>query len=93
MGNNESVVTVGMRGDGDEAMSEETAVGLLKEIIADQREIIADVTGKPAQETPQVWAVYKEVQDYFDKGMRVDDDIIIVFCDDNWGNLRILPKK
>ncbi|MBN2166325.1 MAG: glycosyl hydrolase 115 family protein [Marinilabiliaceae bacterium] len=93
MGNYESAVTVGMRGDGDEAMSEETAVGLLKEIIADQREIIADVTGKPAHETPQVWAVYKEVQDYYDKGMRVDDDIIVLFCDDNWGNLRILPKK
>ncbi|WP_347840146.1 glycosyl hydrolase 115 family protein [uncultured Draconibacterium sp.] len=89
----ESVVTVGMRGDGDEAMSEDAAVGLLKEIIADQREIIADVSGKPANETPQVWAVYKEVQEYFDKGMRVDDDIIVLFCDDNWGNLRILPKK
>ena len=93
MGNYESVVTVGMRGDGDEAMSEETAVHLLKEIISDQRQIIADVTGKPAAETPQVWAVYKEVQDYYDKGMRVDDDILILFCDDNWGNLRILPKR
>ncbi len=93
MGDYESVVTVGMRGDGDEAMSEETAVGLLKEIIADQREIITEVTGKPAEETQQVWAVYKEVQDYYDNGMRVDDDIIILFCDDNWGNLRILPQK
>jgi hypothetical protein len=25
--------------------------------------------------------------------MRVDDDILVLFCDDNWGNLRILPKK
>ncbi|MFC1838620.1 glycosyl hydrolase 115 family protein [Thermodesulfobacteriota bacterium] len=89
----ENVTTIGMRGDGDESMSEETAVDLLKTIIADQREIIADVTGKPPEETPQVWAVYKEVQDYYDKGMRVDDDIMILFCDDNWGNLRILPKK
>ncbi|MGR3812407.1 glycosyl hydrolase 115 family protein [Jiulongibacter sp. NS-SX5] len=93
MGDYESVVTVGMRGDGDEAMSEETAVGLMQEIIADQREIIEEVTEKPAAETPQVWAVYKEVQDYYDKGMRVDDDIMVLFCDDNWGNLRILPKK
>ncbi|GAF04037.1 glycosyl hydrolase 115 family protein [Saccharicrinis fermentans] len=93
MGDYESVVTVGMRGDGDDAMSEETAVDMLKQIITDQRNIIADVTGKPAEETPQVWAVYKEVQDYFDQGMRVDDDIIVLFCDDNWGNLRILPKK
>jgi len=93
MGNYESVVTVGMRGDGDQAMGEETAVDLLKNIIKDQRQILSDVTGKPAEETPQVWAIYKEVQDYYDKGMRVDDDITILFCDDNWGNIRILPKK
>ncbi|MBO0323245.1 glycosyl hydrolase 115 family protein [Muricauda sp. CAU 1633] len=93
MGHHESVVTLGMRGDGDEAMSEETAVDLLKTIIADQREIIKDVTGKPAEETPQVWAIYKEVQDYYDKGLRVDDDILVLYCDDNWGNVRILPKK
>ncbi len=93
MNDYESVVTVGMRGDGDEAMSEETAVDLMRTIIADQRKIIADVTGKPAQETPQVWAVYKEVQDYYDKGLRVDDDILVLLCDDNWGNVRIVPKK
>ncbi|PRY52776.1 glycosyl hydrolase family 115 (putative glucuronidase) [Arcticibacter pallidicorallinus] len=93
MGNYESVVTVGMRGDGDEGMSEETSVGLLKTIIKDQRQIISDVTGKPAEKTPQVWAIYKEVQDYYDKGLRVDDDITILFSDDNWGNLRYLPKK
>lgn len=93
MGNYESVVTVGMRGDGDAGMSEETSVDLLKSIIKDQREIISDVTGKPAEKTPQVWAIYKEVQDYYDKGLRVDDDITILFSDDNWGNLRYLPKK
>ncbi|MCF8358886.1 MAG: glycosyl hydrolase 115 family protein [Prolixibacteraceae bacterium] len=89
----ENIVTVGMRGDGDEGMSEETAVDLLKTIIKDQREIIADITGKPASEKPQVWAIYKEVQDYYDKGMRVDDDITVLFSDDNWGNIRYLPKK
>jgi hypothetical protein len=93
MGDHESVVTLGMRGDGDEAMGEDTAVELLKNIIDDQRDIIEDVTGKPAEETPQVWALYKEVQDYYDKGMRVADDILVLFCDDNWGNVRILPKK
>ena len=93
MGDYESVVTLGMRGDGDEAMGEGTAVPLLQRIIADQRAILTDVTGKPAAETPQVWALYKEVQDYYDKGMRVDEDILVLFCDDNWGNVRILPKK
>ncbi len=93
MGDYESAVTVGMRGDGDEGMAEKTAIDLLKIIITDQRKIIADVTGKPVEETPQVWAVYKEVQDYYDKGMRVDDDITILFSDDNWGNIRYLPKE
>jgi hypothetical protein len=93
MGNYESVVTVGMRGDGDEGMSENTAVELLQTIIKDQRKIITEVTGKPAEQTPQVWAIYKEVQDYYDKGMRVDEDITVLFSDDNWGNIRYLPKE
>ncbi|MBE2212905.1 MAG: glycosyl hydrolase 115 family protein [Opitutaceae bacterium] len=92
MGRYESIVTVGMRGDGDEALSEETAVPLLKRIIADQRQLLTEVTGKPAAEIPQLWALYKEVQDYYDKGMRVDDDILILFSDDNWGNVRFLPR-
>lgn len=89
---NEKIVTVGMRGDGDEPMSRETATTLLERIVKDQREIIAEVTGKPASETPQLWALYKEVQDYYDKGMRVPDDVTLLLCDDNWGNLRKLPK-
>lgn len=93
LGDYESVVTLGMRGDGDHAMSEGTAVELLERIAADQRDIIADVTGKPAEETPQVWAIYKEVQDYYDKGMRLPEDVTVLLCDDNWGNLRVLPKK
>src|SRR5690606_17388624 len=93
MGNRETVVTVGMRGDGDEAMTEETAVDLLKSIIADQRAILQEVTGKRPQEIPQVWALYKEVQDYYERGMRVDEDILILFSDDNWGNVRLLPNQ
>ncbi|SDQ09170.1 Glycosyl hydrolase family 67 N-terminus [Chryseobacterium soldanellicola] len=87
----EKLVTVGMRGDGDEAMGEGTNISLLEKIVKDQRKIIAEVTGKKADKTPQVWALYKEVQDYYDKGMRVPDDVILLFCDDNWGNVRKLP--
>ena len=87
----ENLVTIGMRGEGDEPMTEGTAIELLETIVADQREIIADVTGKPASETPQVWALYKEVQDYYDQGMRVPDDVTLLLADDNWGNIRKLP--
>ena len=88
----EKVVTLAMRGDGDAAMSEETNIELLEKIVNDQRELIEEVTGLPAEETPQVWALYKEVQDYYDKGMRVPDDVTLLLCDDNWGHVRILPS-
>jgi hypothetical protein len=87
----ESLVTVGMRGDGDEAMAEGTATQLLEKVVADQRKIIAEVTGKPPEKTPQVWALYKEVQDYYDHGMRAPDDVTLLFADDNWGQIRRLP--
>lgn len=92
MGNKESLVTIGMRGDGDEPMTEGTAIDLLENIVKTQRNIIQEVTKKPIEETPQMWALYKEVQDYYDKGMRVPDDVTLLLCDDNWGNIRKLPE-
>jgi hypothetical protein len=88
----ESIVTIGMRGDGDMPMTEGSNIALLERIVQDQRKIIETVTGKPAAETPQLWALYKEVQDYYDKGMRVPDDVTLLLCDDNWGNIRRLPN-
>ncbi|MBQ3699507.1 MAG: glycosyl hydrolase 115 family protein [Prevotella sp.] len=87
----DDIVTIGMRGDGDEAMSEDADTKLLQRIVENQRKIIRQVTGRPAKETPQVWALYKEVLDYYDKGMRVPDDVLILLCDDNWGNIRRVP--
>ncbi|MBN2744850.1 MAG: glycosyl hydrolase 115 family protein [Marinilabiliaceae bacterium] len=93
MKSTEDIVTIGMRGDGDEAMSDETDVQLLERVVKNQRQIIADVTKKPAHKTTQVWALYKEVLDYYDAGMRVPDDVIMLLCDDNWGNVRRLPNE
>ena len=92
MGNSETLVTIGMRGDGDMPMTVGSNIALLEKIVADQRKIIADVTHKDPAQTPQMWALYKEVQDYYDKGMRVPDDVTLLLCDDNWGNIRKLPK-
>jgi len=88
---NEKIVTLGMRGDGDKPMSRETATALLEQIVTAQRKLISEVTGKEPEATPQLWALYKEVQDYYDKGMRVPDDVTLLLCDDNWGNVRRLP--
>ncbi len=92
MDSRESIVSIGMRGDGDMPMTVGSNIALLERIVSDQRKIIAEVTQKPASETPQLWALYKEVQDYYDKGMTVPDDVTLLLCDDNWGNIRKLPK-
>jgi beta-xylosidase len=93
MGSHESIVTIGMRGDGDMPMTTGSNIQLLERIVRDQRAIIESVTKKPASATPQDWALYKEVQDYYDQGMRVPDDVTLLFSDDNWGNIRRLPSR
>src|SRR5690606_29581651 len=88
----ESVYTSGTRGQEDTPMSEGEDSGLLEKIVRDQREIIAKVfDDRKVSEVPQVWALYKEVQGFYERGMRVPDDVILLWCDDNWGNLRRLP--
>ena len=87
----ESIVTLGMRGDGDEPMSEAANVELLQKIVADQRSILAREMNPDVTRIPQLWALYKEVQQYYEKGMRVPEDVTLLWCDDNWGNIRRLP--
>ncbi|RKR81786.1 glycosyl hydrolase family 67 [Mucilaginibacter gracilis] len=94
--NYESILTMGMRGDGDlpmpDAGSAQQNFTVLENIMADQRKIIEGVTHKPADQTPQIWALYSEVLEYFDQGMKVPDDMTILLCDDNWGDVRRLPE-
>jgi hypothetical protein len=87
----ESITTLGMRGDGDLPMSSESNVALLERIVSDQRKILAANVNPDLSAVPQLWALYKEVQDYYEKGMRVPDDVTLLWCDDNWGNIRRLP--
>jgi len=91
MDGREWIVTLGMRGDGDMPLTAETNIALLERIIADQREIIARLTGKDPAAVPQAWALYKEVQAYYDMGMQVPEDVTLLLCDGNWGNVRRLP--
>ncbi|MFC2139009.1 glycosyl hydrolase 115 family protein, partial [Bacteroidota bacterium] len=89
----ESYYTLGMRGQEDKPMSEGENIELLEKIVKDQREILTNVfTDRDITDIPQVWCLYKEVQGYYDKGMRVPDDVTLLLCDDNWGNVRVLPK-
>src|SRR5665213_1999645 len=87
----ENIITIAMRGKIDTPMSEKAKIALLEKIVAAQRGIISDVMATNASAVPQLWALYKEVQEYYEKGMRVPDDVTLLWCDDNWGNIRRLP--
>ncbi|WP_286806069.1 MULTISPECIES: glycosyl hydrolase 115 family protein [unclassified Marinimicrobium] len=88
----ESVYTLGMRGQADTPMSEGQNIELLERIVDDQREILKNVfDDRPIEDVPQVWTLYKEVQYFYEKGMRVPDDVTLLWADDNWGNIRRLP--
>lgn len=90
--NLESMFTLGMRGQEDEPMSEGENIGLLERIVADQRLILAETfKDRDIKTLPQVWALYKEVQGFYERGMRVPDDVTLLWSDDNFGHLRRLP--
>lgn len=87
----ENLITIGMRGDGDVAMgngNDEDNMKTLKDVVDGQREIIERVYKKPASEVPQLWAIFTEVQRYYDAGFTVPDDVTLLFCDNNWGYIR-----
>lgn len=89
----EGIVTIGMRGPGDVSLPPEDGIPLVDSFISAQREIIAQVTGEDPAATPQVWTLYKEVQDWWEAGLRAPDDVTVMWCDDNWGNIRKLPDQ
>lgn len=89
--NYEQVVTLGMRGENDTPMSESANTDLLEKIVANQRQILKETVNPDLSKVPQVWALYKEVQGYYERGMRVPDDVTLLWSDDNWGDLRRLP--
>ncbi len=92
--NYESLITIGLRGANDTPMAPggpEANQALLEKIVGEQRKIIAEEMNPDVARVPQVWCLYKEVQDFYNAGMRVPDDVTLLWCDDNWGNIRRLP--
>ena len=86
----DNIVTIGMRGDGDVAMGkgdDAENMQTLRNVIDDQRQIIKDLYGRP-DAVPQLWAIFTEVQRYYDAGFTVPDDVTLLLCDNNWGYIR-----
>lgn len=92
--NYESIITIGLRGANDTPMAPggpEANKSLLEKIVDVQRKIIAGEMNSDVTKVPQLWCLYKEVQDYYNAGMRVPDDVTLLWAEDNWGNIRRLP--
>ena len=86
----DNLVTIGMRGDGDVAMGkgdDAENIKTLGKVIDGQRQIIKDIYGRP-DAVPQLWAIFTEVQRYYDAGFTVPDDVTLLLCDNNWGYIR-----
>ena len=86
----DNLVTIGMRGDGDVAMGKGDDAENMKtlgKVIDGQRKIIKDIYGRE-DAVPQLWAIFTEVQRYYDAGFTVPDDVTLLLCDNNWGYIR-----
>jgi hypothetical protein len=93
--NFENIYTIGLRGENDTAMVQGQAesIRLLQRIVDVQRKMLAELVNPDVTKVPQVWTLYKEVQQYYESGLRVPDDVTLLWAEDNWGNVRRLPSK
>lgn len=87
----ENVYTLGLRGVHDSAMegatSPDHARATVEDVVTLQRAMLERSLGKPAARIPQAFTMYKEVLDYYNRGLQVPDDATLVWPDDNYGYL------
>ncbi|MGH8854519.1 MAG: glycosyl hydrolase 115 family protein [Telluria sp.] len=90
----DNVYTLGLRGVHDSAMEGATgpqhARDTVQEVIELQRGMLSRSLGKPAASIPTVLTLYKEVLDYYNVGLKVPDDVTLVWPEDNYGYLNQL---
>lgn len=92
--NYESIITMGLRGANDTEMAQggpKENMSLLEKIVNVQRKMITEEINPDITKVPQMWCLYKEVQEYYNEGLRVPDDVTLLWAEDNWGNVRRLP--
>ncbi len=87
----ESIYTMGLRAENDSGQP--IGAALTEQIVGVQRKILADEVNADVTKVPQMWCLYKEVQGFYEEGLRVPDDITLLWADDNWGNVRRLPTE
>jgi hypothetical protein len=93
---NETIMTLGMRGVHDSKMEGakdlKESISMVEKIILHQREMLSNTFKKPLTTIPQAFVPYKEVLELYDNGLKVPDDITLVWPDDNYGYIRRLSN-
>lgn len=93
----EIVYTIGMRGVHDGSMqgvkTREEKLHWLQRVIDDQRQMLSAALQRPADQIPQVFVPYKEVLQIYEDGLRVPDDVTLMWTDDNYGYIRHFPDS
>ena len=88
----ENIYTTAMRGVHDEGLKGnlpmEERVQLIEKVIKEQRDLLEKHTGKKATNIPQIFVPYKETMDIYENGLKVPDDITLVWVDDNYGYMK-----
>jgi hypothetical protein len=87
--NFESIITLGLRAENDSGAP--IGKNLTEQIVGVQRKILAEEMNPDLTRVPQMWCLYKEVQDFYNQGLRVPDDVTLLWAEDNWGDVRRLP--
>jgi len=89
MKGSEALFTIGMRGIHDGSMEGVKTPGEklqgLQQVIDDQRVLIRKYYNKDVEHVPQVFIPYKEVLEIMESGLQVPDDVMLMWCDDNYG--------
>ena len=89
------VYTLGMRGvhdgkmQGAKTLEEQRSV--LQRVIGEQRQMLQEKVNEDLTQVPQVFIPYKEVQDIYDSGLEVPEDVCLMWCDDNYGYIKHFP--
>ena len=93
----EEFFTIGMRGIHDGSMegvkTKKEKLEGLQQVIDDQRELIKKYYRKDVERVPQVFIPYKEVLEILESGLRVPDDVTLMWCDDNYGYMTRLSDE
>jgi len=88
----DNIYTMGMRGLHDEAMhgsdKPEDRARTLEKVFKEQRSILEKYKKKPSSQLQQIFVPYKETLDIYDAGLRVPEDITLVWPDDNYGYMK-----